>query len=106
MDQIKFVQFIRTKLSECEKKIANTTDVELLMILCDYNSVLKMVDQQLSSLSLKDIYKGRKVAEVKAKNKTEALVAIDMLKDVIKDQGSNSINESVYVTNEGSIWGG
>lgn len=109
MNNIQLSQFIRTSIKSYKIKAQHTQNIEQLRNFCDVIVILQTIDQNLSMLSFDGDEKGRKVIELKAQNKLEALAAIDLIRnDILQSSylSGQSVEDSIYITNEGTVWHG
>lgn len=109
--QVQLSQYIRSKIENYETLAMEEKDTDRLSIYYDIIGLLNVIDTKLMQTNESKIfeYKGRRVALVKAKNRCEALAALDILREIIVApdyQYGQRVEEQVYVTKEGSAWCG
>lgn len=113
MNSTQLSQFVRGKIKEYERKALRNIDVDYLLAVYDYINTMKMIDQYLNgdidrlrAEADERISKDRQILSVTAKDKREALAALDIVVKIIANQDSNGINEAIYITKEGCVWSG
>lgn len=113
MNSVQLSQFVRGKIKEYEGKALRNVDVDYLLVVYDYINTMKMIDQYLNgdidrlrAEVDERILKGRQILSVTARDKGEALAALDMVVKTIVNQDNNGINEAIYITKEGCVWCG
>lgn len=109
MYKVQLSNYIREKINSIEGRIRGTTDTNLLWIYSDFVNILKSIDKNLFTLVRPRDERGHRLVQVKAHSQREALAALNIAREYIEkryEDDGESFEIDVFLTKDGSVWGG